>query len=83
MKKSLIAACGRTGLAIVAMLCAAGQARGQGSDAEANFNAGLSHMKEGRTALALEEFKRAVDKDSKNPYFYKGLGLAYAGQRRF
>ena len=27
--------------------------------------------------MALEAFKKAVHEDAKNPYFYKGLGLAY------
>ena len=83
MQKPVIGTCSRVALAALLMLGAAPLARGQASDAEANFNAGLAHMRDGRTALALEEFKKAVDKDSKNPYFYKGLGLAYAGQRRF
>jgi tetratricopeptide (TPR) repeat protein len=52
-------------------------------DAEVNFNAGVSHMREGRTALAVEEFKKAVAKDGKNPYFYKGLGQAYTAERRY
>jgi tetratricopeptide (TPR) repeat protein len=38
------------------------------------------HLREGRVDLALEEFKRAVKEDSKNPYFQKGLGLAYAAK---
>jgi len=51
----------------------------QGSfDAESRFNAGIAHLREGRAKLALEEFKQAIKKDKKNPYFYKGLGLAYA-----
>ena len=40
------------------------------------------HLREGRVDLALEEFKRAVKEDSKNPYFQKGLGQAYAAKRR-
>ena len=46
-------------------------------DAEGSFNAGLNHMKENRPAQAAEEFKKAIRQDAKNPYFYKGLGLAY------
>ena len=73
----------RAALAAV-MVLVAQQALGQtAQDAEANFNAGLSHMREGRTALALEEFRKAVGKDGKNPYFYKGLGLALAAERKF
>ena len=36
--------------------------------------AGLTHLREGRAELALEEIKKAVSQDDKNPYFYKGLG---------
>jgi len=51
----------------------------QGSlDAESRFNAGIAHLREGRAKLALEEFKQAIKEDDKNPYFYKGLGIAYA-----
>src|SRR5262245_48763135 len=52
-------------------------------DPEARFNVGLAHLKEGRPALAVEEFRRAIKMDGKNPYFYKGLGLALAAQREF
>jgi len=53
------------------------------SDAEARFNAGLTHLRDGRPKLALEEFQRAIKQDPKNPYFHKGLGLAYATLKRF
>jgi Tfp pilus assembly protein PilF len=53
------------------------------NDAEARFNAGLTHLRDGRPKLALEEFQRAIKQDPKNPYFHKGLGLAYASLRRF
>jgi Tfp pilus assembly protein PilF len=39
------------------------------------------HLREGRVDLALEEFKKAVKEDGKNPYFQKGLGLAYSAKR--
>jgi Tfp pilus assembly protein PilF len=52
-------------------------------DAEARFSTGVMHLREGRPDLALEEFKRAVKEDPKNPYFQKGLGLAYAAKRRW
>jgi Tfp pilus assembly protein PilF len=52
------------------------QAQGPG-DAEAKFNVGLTHLRENRPALAVEQFKQAIKQDGKNPYFYKGLGLAY------
>jgi Flp pilus assembly protein TadD len=51
-------------------------------DPEVNFNAGIAHLREGRADLALEEFKKAIREDPKNPYFYKGLGLAYARQNK-
>src|SRR5687768_10592088 len=54
-----------------------------GPDPETFFNAGLSHLRDGRTDMALEEFKKAVRADGKNPYFYKGLGLAYAAVRKY
>ncbi len=41
------------------------------------------HLREGRVDLALEEFKRAAKEDPKNPYFQKGLGLAYAAKREW
>jgi Flp pilus assembly protein TadD len=47
-------------------------------DGESRFNAGLEHLRAGRLDLAIEEFKSAVKQDPKNPYFYKGLGVAYA-----
>lgn len=55
----------------------------QRADGEAQFNAGLTHLRENRPQLALDLFKKAVKEDSKNPYFYKGLGLAYARLNQF
>lgn len=54
-----------------------------GNDAETRFAAGLVHLREGRAAMAVEEFQKAIKGDEKNPYFYKGLGQAYAQQRKF
>ena len=51
-------------------------------DAETRFSTGVMHLREGRVDLALEEFKRAAKEDPKNPYFQKGLGLAYAAKRQ-
>jgi tetratricopeptide (TPR) repeat protein len=51
------------------------------ADAEMRFSTGVMHLREGRVDLALEEFKRAVKEDGKNPYFQKGLGLAYSAKR--
>jgi Tfp pilus assembly protein PilF len=48
---------------------------------ENHFSSGVIHLREGRVELALEEFERAVDADSKNPYFRKGLGQAYAARQ--
>ena len=53
------------------------------SDAEARFNAGLTHLRDGRPKIALAEFQAAIRQDPKNPYFHKGLGLAYATLKRF
>lgn len=46
-------------------------------DGELEFNTGLNHLRDGRIRLAIESFKDAVDQDDENPYFLKGLGLAY------
>jgi tetratricopeptide (TPR) repeat protein len=48
--------------------------------AETRFSTGVMHLREGRVDLALDEFKKAVREDPKNPYFQKGLGLAYAAK---
>ena len=53
------------------------------TDAEARFNSGLTHLRDGRPKLALAEFQGAIKQDPKNPYFHKGLGLAYATLKRF
>jgi Tfp pilus assembly protein PilF len=55
----------------------------QTPDGEARFNTGLMHLREGRVDLALDEFKKAVKADPKNPYFQKGLGQAYAAKRKW
>jgi Flp pilus assembly protein TadD len=51
-------------------------------DGESRFNAGLDHLRAGRIDLAVAEFKTAIRQDPKNPYFEKGLGLAYARQNK-
>jgi Flp pilus assembly protein TadD len=63
-----------TGLAALWLAAAAPAVAQEG---EAFFNQGLTHMREGRASMALENFKKAVKQDSKNPYFYKGLGVCY------
>jgi Tfp pilus assembly protein PilF len=68
-------------LLVVGLLVAAASARAQSdskTDAELTFNTGLTHLREGRIQMALEAFKKAVKQDDKNPYFYKGLGVAYS-----
>ena len=74
-------------LAVAAVFClpsaAGAQTPSANTDAEARFNSGLTHLRDGRPKLALEEFQRAIKQDPKNPYFHKGLGLAYATLKRF
>jgi Flp pilus assembly protein TadD len=55
----------------------------QQQDGEGHFNIGLTHLREGRNTMALEEFKKAVRQDGKNPYFHKALGLCYMQMRRY
>ena len=55
----------------------------QGVDPESSFNAGLNHLREGRPAMAVEAFRKAVREDGKNPYFHKGLGQAYLATGKF
>ncbi len=52
-------------------------------DPESRFAAGLMHLREGRPDLAIDEFKKAIKLDPKNPYFYKGLGQAFAQKQKF
>jgi Flp pilus assembly protein TadD len=66
--------------AVLALLATAGLAQ-SAPDAEMRFSTGVMHLREGRVDAALDEFKRAVKEDPKNPYFQNGLGLAYAGKR--
>ena len=51
--------------------------------AEARFAMGVSHLREGRLDLALEDFQKAAKLDPKNPYVMKGLGQAYAAKRKW
>jgi tetratricopeptide (TPR) repeat protein len=53
------------------------------AEAEMRFSTGVMHLREGRVDLALEEFKKAVKEDGKNPYFQKGLGLAYSAKKEW
>lgn len=62
-------------LALLALPLAAQDKRSV--DAELTFNTGLTHLREGRVEMALDSFKKAIKQDDGNPYFYKGLGVAY------
>jgi Tfp pilus assembly protein PilF len=53
------------------------------TEAESKFNVGLTHLRENRPTLALEQFKQAIKQDGKNPYFHKGLGLAYLQLQKY
>jgi Flp pilus assembly protein TadD len=69
---------------ILAILPGARPALAQSSpEAEMRFSTGVMHLREGRVELALDEFKKAVREDGKNPYFQKGLGLAYSAKREW
>jgi tetratricopeptide (TPR) repeat protein len=46
-------------------------------DGETRFENGITHLREGRLELALEEMKAAAKADPKSPYFQKGLGVAW------
>jgi len=71
-------------LAAVLSAASPAPARAQSSpEAEMRFSTGVMHLREGRVDLALEEFKKAVKEDDKNPYFQKGLGLAYSAKRQW
>jgi Flp pilus assembly protein TadD len=72
----------RTGILAV-VLATAPAAFALQNDGESHFNSGLTHLREGRSTLALEEFKKAIKQNGKNPYFYKGLGVCYLQMRRF
>jgi Tfp pilus assembly protein PilF len=78
---SLIRRCLLAAAVLASAVSAAAQQ--QNPEAEARFNAGLTHLRDGRPKLAVEEFEHAIKRDGKNPYFYKGLGLAYAALKRF
>ncbi|HEX9202735.1 MAG TPA: tetratricopeptide repeat protein [Vicinamibacteria bacterium] len=69
-------------LLISALLGGAASAQNN-PDAEARFAMGLSHLREGRLDMALEDFQKAAKLDPKNPYVMKGLGLAYAAKRKW
>jgi tetratricopeptide (TPR) repeat protein len=59
------------------------RARETGAHSEIYFNPGRMHLQEGRAALAVEQFKKAVQADPKNSYALKGLGDAYLQLGKF
>jgi Tfp pilus assembly protein PilF len=68
----------------VAGLALAGPAAAQlNPDAEGRFSVGITHLREGRVDLALDELKRAAKLDPKNPYIMKGLGQAYVAKHKY
>ena len=74
MHRTAVAGAVLFGLAAITAAPASAQVR---PDADGVFNAGLAHLKDGRPAVALEEFRRAVKIDPKNALYYKGLSVAY------
>lgn len=75
----------RAGIGVVGFLLVvalAAPSAAEDPEAELIFNAGLAHLREGRPDVAREEFARAIKKDPKNPYFYKGLGVAYLSEHK-
>jgi Flp pilus assembly protein TadD len=75
-----------TMLALATLAMGAPKARGQAADsrgkavadAELTFSTGLTHLREGRLDNALDSFRKAVKLDPKNPFFFKGIGVAEA-----
>ena len=53
------------------------------AEAEARFNVGLSHLREGRIDMAIDTIRQAIKSDPKNPFFYKGLGTAYTAKQKY
>jgi Tfp pilus assembly protein PilF len=68
---------------LLAGMPATGLSQKPGLDAEARFQAGLAHLRDGRTELALKEFKASAEQEPKNPYFQKGLGITYMEMKRW
>jgi len=71
------------GLALALSVSPAAPARTQEADAETRFAMGLTHLREGRLDMALQDFEKAAKLDPKNPYVRKGLGQAYAAKRKW
>lgn len=66
-----------------ALARSADQAPAATLDPESRFNMALQHMRDGQAETAVDEIKRAIKDDSKNPYFHKGLGVAYMQLREY
>jgi len=78
MRHCLVVRALAAGLVLAAVASVAAAQSSATSESEVSFNAGLTHLRENRPALALEQFKKAIKEDPKNAYAYKGLGLTYA-----
>lgn len=74
----------RTTVAVLVLLAAAGPGTAQvTNDPEVRFNMGLTHLREGRIDMAIEDLRHATKGDPKNPYFQKGYGQALAAKGEF
>ena len=70
-------------LVVVASSLARTSAAQGAPDAETSFNSGLQHLRENRPEMALEDLKKAVKQDDKNPYYQKAIGVAYSQLRKY
>ncbi|MBN2370678.1 MAG: tetratricopeptide repeat protein [Vicinamibacteria bacterium] len=70
---------------LLALACLENPVNGQipPPGAEAYFESGNRHLRNGRMKQAIEEFKRALKLAPKNPYYMKGLGIAYLAHNDF
>ena len=53
------------------------------AEAEARFNVGITHLREGRVDMAIDTIRQAIKADPKNAFFYKGLGTAYQAKLKW
>ena len=70
-------------LLLASGLAGVAAAQSGNAEAEARFSIGIQHLKEGRADLAIETIKQAIKSDSKNAFFYTGLGDAYAAAKKY
>jgi protein O-GlcNAc transferase len=68
---------------VVLLVASSLAAQSFNSEAEARFNIGLSHIREGRYDMAIDVIKQAIKGDPKNAFFHKGLGTAYAAKQKW